>query len=359
MCCKIYLYLLAKLKSYCNFTGRTDQNSMILDFKIDTQSNILKYIQLVDLIANAISEGSLKQGDMLPSVNELMKSVSLSRDTVFKAYTELKKRGLVESVPNRGYFVCKQFNRVLLFLDTFKAYKEVLYDGFRSNLPSNVSVDLMFHHYNFKVFENIINESIGKYSHYIIMNFDHPRMKQVINKIPSKKLLVVDWNIHAGKNHSYVCQDFGQAVYDNLLSVLPKIQKYKRFVLLYPEDWTYHPKETIDNFNKFCSSNGIVNNHVLYSAKGLNLQKGDLYMLVSDRTLTRILDLASEMNLNIGNDIGVISYNETPMKKYVHQGISVLSTNFYEMGRKAAQYVMKSGEIKQVVPTKLILRKSF
>ena len=42
---------------------------------------------------------------MLPSVNQIMNECQLSRDTVFKAYAELKKRGVVESVPNRGYFV--------------------------------------------------------------------------------------------------------------------------------------------------------------------------------------------------------------------------------------------------------------
>jgi DNA-binding transcriptional regulator YhcF (GntR family) len=331
---------------------------MSFNFHINPQSNSLKYIQLVDAITNAISEGSLDHGDMLPSVNDLVKNASLSRDTIFKAYSELKSRGIVESVPNRGYFVSKQLNRVLLFLDTFKAYKEVLYDGFRSNLPDNISVDLMFHHYNFKVFESIIDDSIGKYSHYIIMNFDHPRMKKVINKIPAEKLLVVDWNIHTGKNHSFVCQDFGQSVYDNLQSVVARIKKYKRFILLYPQEWTFHPKETITNFERFCADNEI-NFKIEYNIQSVDIKKGDLYLLVSDRTLTRLLDQSHEKHLHIGNDIGIISYNETPMKKYINEGITALSTNFYEMGKLAAYYVLNPGEMKQIVPTQLIERKSF
>ena len=331
---------------------------MSFDFHINPQSNSLKYIQLVDAITNAISEGSLDHGDMLPSVNDLVKTASLSRDTVFKAYSELKNRSIVESVPNRGYFVSKQLNRVLLFLDTFKAYKEVLYDGFRSNLPDNISVDLVFHHYNFKVFESIINDSIGKYSHYIIMNFDHPRMKKVISKIPPEKLLVVDWNIHAGSNHSYVCQDFGKSVYNNLLSAVTRIRKHKRFILLYPHEWTFHPKETITNFERFCIDNRI-DHKTEYNIQSVNIQKGDLYFLVSDRSLTRLLDQAHDKNLRIGNDVGIISYNDTPMKKYINEGITALSTNFFEMGKMAAHYVLNPGEIKHVVPTKLIERKSF
>lgn len=331
---------------------------MSFDFHINDQSNSLKYIQLVDAIANSISEGSLAVGDMLPSVNDLVKNAAISRDTIFKAYSELKARGLVESVPNRGYFVSKQLNRVLLFLDTFKAYKEVLYDGFRSNLPENISVDLMFHHYNFKVFETIINDSIGKYSHYIIMNFDHPRMKEIISIIPHEKLLIIDWNIHAGEEHSFVCQDFGKAVYDNLETQIERIRTYKRFIYLYPEKWTYHPKVSISNFKKFCT-NYHLEHEVMLDAKKAIIQKGDLYLLVSDRTLTALLDQAHEKNYMSGTDYGIISYNETPMKKYVKEGITVLSTDFTLIGKMAAEYVQNQGEMRVIVPTKLILRKSF
>ena len=331
---------------------------MSINLNINPNSNTLKYLQMVDAIANAISEGTLAEGDMLPSVNELVKNASLSRDTVFKAYSELKNRGIVESVPNRGYFVTRQLNRVLLFLDTFKAYKEVLYDGFRSNLPDNISVDLMFHHYNINVLETILTDSIGKYSHYIIMNFDHPRMKKIISKIPPEKLLVIDWDIHTAKEHSYVCQDFGQSVYDNFKQHIEKIRNYQRFIFLYPEKWTYHPKIAITNFEKFCTEFAI-KHEVIYSIEKLNIQKGDLYFLVSDRTLTKILDQAEIKQLEKGKDIGIISYNETPMKKYVKDGISVLSTDFTEMGKKAAEYVLNPGSLKYVVPTKMIIRNSF
>ncbi|MDA3930013.1 MAG: GntR family transcriptional regulator [Prolixibacteraceae bacterium] len=331
---------------------------MTINLNINPNSHSLKYIQLVDAVANAISEGTLTEGDMLPSVNDLMKNASLSRVTVFKAYSELKSRNIIESVPNRGYFVTKQLNRVLLFLDTFKAYKEVLYDGFRSNLPENISVDLMFHHYNIDVLETIINDSIGKYSHYIVMNFDHPRMKKIISKIPVEKLLLIDWNIHTAKNNSFVCQDFGKAVYDNFAAQIDKIRNYKRFVFIYPEKWTYHPKTTLENFELFCSDFKI-KHEVLYNVDELNIQKGDLYFLVSDRTLTKILDQAEDRKLEKGKDIGIISYNDTPMKKYVKDGITVLSTNFTEMGRKAAEYVLNPGEMKCVIPTKLINRNSF
>ena len=329
-----------------------------LNFNINSQSNTLKYIQLVDVIVNAINENTLSEGDMLPSVNDLVKTASISRDTVFKAYTELKNRGVIESVPNRGYFVSRSRNKVLLFLDTFKAYKEVLYDGFRANLPENISVDLHFHHYNIEVLKHIINDTIGKYSHYIVMNFDHPKMEEVINVIPSDKLLVIDWNIHANESNSFVCQDFGQPVYDIFTQYVEEVKKYSRFIFLYPEKMTYHPKESIVNFERFCNNNNI-NYLVMKDPKNVDIQKGDLYLLVSDRTLATILDQSTVKNFEIGKDFGVISYNETPMKRFVKDGITVISTDFTLMGRKAAEFVMNPGPLKYVVPTQLIQRKSF
>jgi DNA-binding transcriptional regulator YhcF (GntR family) len=329
-----------------------------LIFNINPQSNTLKYIQLVDAIVDAINENTLSEGDMLPSVNELVKSASISRDTVFKAYTELKNRGVIESVPNRGYFVSRSRNKVLLFLDTFKAYKEVLYDGFKANLPENISVDLHFHHYNIEVLKHIINDSIGKYSYYIIMNFDHPEMEEVINIIPSDKLLIIDWNIHANVNNSFVCQDFGKAVYDILSLYVEKVRKYNRFIYLYPEKMTYHPKESITNFEKFCKYNNI-NYLVMNDPKNVDIQKGDLYLLVSDRTLATVLDQSTVKNFEVGKDFGIISYNETPMKRFVKDGITVISTDFTLMGKKVAEYVMNPGQLKYVVPTQLIQRKSF
>jgi DNA-binding transcriptional MocR family regulator len=101
---------------------------------------------------------SYKSVILLPSVSHLlMKKCTVSRDTVFKAYSELKDRGLVESIPNKGYYVARQVSKVFLFLDTFKAYKEVLYGAFRKALAGkDIPLTCTFHHYNIRVFEDII-----------------------------------------------------------------------------------------------------------------------------------------------------------------------------------------------------------
>lgn len=327
-----------------------------LKITIDQNSNELKFIQLVNAITNSISRNELKQGDMLPSVNQIMKDCNLSRDTVFKAYAELKNRGTVESVPNRGYFVTQNISKVFLFLDTFKAYKEVLYHSFLKQLPKNVSVDLHFHHYNIDLFEKIIVESIGKYSKYIVMNFDNKKVPGIIKKIPANQLLIIDWKIYTDKKMAAVYQNFGEPVYECLNQNIDKIKKYKRFVFFYPS-FTYHPKEAIDYFKKFCSQHNI-NHLVIENSDSFSIEKGDLYLLVSDRTLASFLDQCALHNFEPGKEVGVISYNETPMKKYVKNGITVISTDFELMGKKAAEFVKSGKPLHFEVPTTLHIRSS-
>lgn len=325
-------------------------------FIVDNNSNVLKFHQLVDAIVNSISQNQLKSGEMLPSVNQIMCDCQVSRDTVFKAYAELKKRGVVESVPNRGYFVTKNITKVFLFLDTFKAYKEVLYGSFRKNLSKNIAVDLHFHHYNIGVFEKIIHDSLGRYSKYIIMNFDHPKVQKIISKIPKEQLLIIDWKVNALETQSTVYQDFGESVYQCFKANIDKISKYPEFTLYYPE-FTYHPKIVIDYFEMFCNDFGIKHN-VIYDSEQFKIKQGGLYFLVSDRTLANFLDQCEEQGFEPGRDVGVISYNETPMKKYVKNGITVISTDFELMGKKAAEFVTTSKPVQFKVPTTVKLRSS-
>jgi DNA-binding transcriptional regulator YhcF (GntR family) len=325
-------------------------------FQVDPFSNQLKFQQLIDSIIDAISRNLLQVGDILPSVNQLCHESKLSRDTVFKAYAELKNRGIVESVPNKGYFIARATTKVFLFLDTFKAYKEVLYGSLRDNLPENVGVDLNFHHYNIGIFDKVIKESLGKYTRYIIMNFDHGQVPEIISQIPRDRLLIIDWRIHSTPDMSVIYQDFGQTLYDSLKDHLELIGKYKRFTYLYPE-FTYHPQESITWFERF-GKDYALNYQVLRQAKKFDVQKDDLYLLVSDRTLARFLDQCSEKNLTPGKDVGVISYNETPMKKYVKDGITVISTDFELMGRKAAEFAVSGEPVHIQIPTQMKVRNS-
>ena len=325
-------------------------------FTINHESDIPKYQQLVNGINNAIAENILQKGDLLPSVNSICKTNQLSRDTVFKAYSILKEQKSIDSVPNKGYYVSGETRKVLLVLDTFKAYKEVLYHSFVNNLADNVITDVQFHHYNIDVFKTIINNSIGKYYKYVVMNFDHKEVSSTLAAIANDKLLLIDWNIQAKKEQNYIFQDFGKAFYNALKEGVDLFKKYKSIQFVYP-DYTNHPKETLEFFKKFCIDFQF-EYEVVTDAKKFNIQKGIAYISVSDRILGHFLEQCKEKNLEPGSDVGFLSYNETPMKKFIYKGVSVVSTDFKELGTKAAAFITHDEVVQCYVPTSLIIRES-
>ena len=325
-------------------------------FRIEVNGNVPKFRQIVDSVNYAIAEKQLNIGDHLPSVNQVCRDYRLSRDTVFKAYTMLKDQGVIDSVPNKGYFVAKAMRRVFLFLDTFKAYKEVLYDSFTRNLPRNVMVDLHFHHYQADIFKRQIEESIGKYAKYVIMPFDHDGMEEILGLVPPDRLLIIDWNIHSKPGDSLLFQDFGQSVYDCLEETLHLLGKYREFQFLYPE-YTNHPYESVEFFRKFCKAHRI-RHSVLTKSSAFKVEKGVAYFSVSDRMLGSFLEQCWEKGLEPGLDTGIISYNETPMKKFIYKGITVISTDFKLMGKKAAEFVGNDSEMQFCVPTTVKIRES-
>lgn len=324
--------------------------------RINPHSKKTKFVQIVDSVLDAISNGQLNVGDTLPSVNQIINEFGLSRDTVFKAYKELKERGVVISVQNKGYYVASDKKKVFLLLDTMKAYKEVLYGEFNRRLPDNYSHTVHFHHYDLDAFEQFIQEAIGKYSKYIIMPFDNPEIKEMLSKIPREKLLILDWKINENKDSNVLYQDFGQAFYNCLENGIDLIKKYDEFVFLYPE-FTDHPSETVDYFEKFCIDNKLKYS-ILYNSEELDIQKAKVYISVADRMLSRSLEQSDSKKLILGKDTGFISYNETPMKRFVNNGITVISTDFKLLGRKAAEFVTLKEGMNFCVPTTLIIRKS-
>ena len=325
-------------------------------FKPNLDSGISKVQQLVDALLRSINFKMLREGEALPSVNELMKETGLSRDTVFKSYTELKRRGIVEAIPNKGYFVTRSQKQVFLFLDTFKAYKEVLYNSFKQSLPRNVMVDINFHHYNFDLFESIIRNSIGKFNSYIIMNFNHPDIPQIIGEIDPEKLLLIDWQIHSGEGQSKVYQDFGESVYRCLSTGWHLLRKYTELVCVYPQ-YTFHPIESVENVSRFCDDNNLKFS-IIYNIEELDIQIGKVYMVFEDIDLAAILEQANSKKFRLRDDFGILSYNDTPMKKFISDGISVISTDFKLMGQKAAEFAMSNSKLNFQVPTELIIRES-
>ncbi|MGB5942948.1 MAG: GntR family transcriptional regulator [Leeuwenhoekiella sp.] len=320
------------------------------------KNDIAKYKRVYNAFKKSIETKVLKTGDSIPSITEFSKEHKISRDTVFKAYSLLKNEGFIRSTPTKGYYIAKSKIKVLFLISTFKAYKEVLYHSFVQNLPKNIQVDLQFHHYKPKNFKAMLNADSGEYYKYIVMGFDHPEVIEAISKIDENKLLLIDLGLSSKSTKNYLLQDFGQSFYNCLVEALPLLGKYNAVNFIYPE-FTYHPSESVAFFVKFCKEYNLDHN-VIRDTRNFEVQKGTAYLTVNDRVLYKILDQCKINNLELGNQVGLISYNETPIKRFTIKGITVISVNFKKFGAKAAEFVVSDNTIQNILPTKLIIRES-
>ena len=217
-------------------------------------------------------------------------------------------------------------------------------------------VDINFHHYNFDLFKSILHSSNGKFSSYIIMNFNHPEIPEIIGEIDPDKLLLIDWSIHSQPGQARVYQDFGESVYQCLTSGWHLLRKYKEVVCVYPE-YTFHPFESVETVNRFCNDHHL-DFSILYNIEELDIKVGKVYLVFEDIDLAAILEQANRKKFKLREDFGILSYNDTPMKQFVSDGITVLSTDFKLMGKKAAEFASANEKIDFMVPTELIIRES-
>ena len=82
-----------------------------MDIILSKSSKEPIYQQIQNQIKNAILNGSLSVGDVLPSIRKLSKDLSVSVITTKKAYRELEQEGYIETRLGMGSFVADRANK--------------------------------------------------------------------------------------------------------------------------------------------------------------------------------------------------------------------------------------------------------
>ena len=318
-----------------------------------------KYKQIVLSIEDGLLRGVLKKGDKLPSINSIRDKFSLSRDTVLTAFNELKTRGIVESISGKGYYIKSEniavSQKIFLLFDELNAFKENLYNSFLNGLNSSIRVDIFFHHFNFDVFRSLIYDSIGNYNFYIIMPANLNHAERVINKLPIDKVYILDQTHTRLKQYPAIYQNFEEDIFNSLIEAKPLIVKYNRIVLLFSDK--KQPQGMLKGFQKFRRSTEI-SDEIIITLKDRIPKKGEAYLILDDQSLILLIKKIKAEKLILGKDVGIISYNDTLLKEVVEGGITTISTDFKQMGKRLAQMIINKENLKIENPNALIIRKS-
>ena len=76
---------------------------------IDVRSSRPIYEQIIDGIKENILKGILMPGDKLPSVREMSSLITTNPNTVSKAYMELERQGVIETIRGKGTYVSSDY----------------------------------------------------------------------------------------------------------------------------------------------------------------------------------------------------------------------------------------------------------
>lgn len=328
-------------------------------FNIDESAGIPKYRQIINSVFTAIDQGILKKGDKLASINQFCSAFSLSRDTVMQAFNELRSSGVVISVPGKGYYIDRtELNfgkQIFLLFDELNVFKEDLYTSFLKHLADRAKVDIYFHHFNYQVFKELVKGAVGKYNAYILMPATFNNSIDIVRQLPADKVFILDRLKADLTDYPVIYQDFERDVYEGMMAGKKLFCKYRKLIMVFPGG--KEPGERVTGFKHFCTEFGL-DSEIIHSVEKRMVQKGEAYLVVSDRNLVRIVKTVASMNLILGQDVGLVSFNDTMLKEVVAGGITTISTDFVEMGRGLSEMVLTHEKSKIRNPSKIILRKS-
>ncbi len=338
--------------------------SLLSHIHINEYSATPKYLQLANAVINAVEAGKIKRDDMLPSINELSYLLEISRDTAEKGYKHLKHLGVLGSVPGKGYYIAnadfKQKLQIVLFFNKLSAHKKIVYDSFVKAIGADVAVDFYVYNNDLSLFKKLLQNLRQEYTHYVIIpHFIEGRDQaaEIINTIPKDKLVLLDKLVpDVDGEYAAVYEDFEKDIYHALEQAREQLSKYHTLKLIFP-DKSYFPKGIIKGFYRFCQQYAF-NDLLVSDIEDEPIAEGEAYINLMEDDLVKLLDRVISMKLKIGKQVGIISYNETPLKKFILDGITTISTDFQRMGEMAARLILENAKRHEEVPFYLTLRPS-
>jgi DNA-binding LacI/PurR family transcriptional regulator len=153
-----------------------------------------------------------------------------------------------------------------------------------------------------------------------------------------------------------VYENFEKDIYDALEQSLEPLSKYHTIKIIFPE-YTYHPVEILKGFYRFCQQYAF-NYKVVHDIANEPIKEGEVFINLMENDLVILIEKILATKLKVGKHVGVISYNETPLKKIILNGITTISTDFQMMGEKTAQLILDQSTEHIEIPFYLTQRSS-
>ncbi len=271
---------------------------------------------------------------------------------------------MIDSVPRKGYFITdeqvKQDLKICLLFNKLSEHKKIIYDSFVATLGNDVSIDFYIYNNDFSLFKKLIAEKNQEYTHYVVLPHfveGGEEAYKVVDALPKEKLILLDKRMpEVNGVYGGVYENFEADIYNALKAALSTLKKYNSIKIIFPEG-SYYPDEIKTGARQFCKEFGF-RYHEISDIASETIEAGAVYISVMEEDLVTLIEGIMQSGFTVGKDVGVISYNETRIKKLILDGITTVSTDFHALGQQAAEMVLSGRKAHIEIPFKMVRRAS-
>ncbi len=123
---------------------------------INHKSDVPLFEQIIVQVKQAWIKGYMKSGDSIPSVRKMAMELGVTPGTVAKAYTELERQGVIETVRGKGTYISDRANAILTEVEIEKImdkFEDICFELASLGIDKKTIIDKIE-----KIFEDINKE---------------------------------------------------------------------------------------------------------------------------------------------------------------------------------------------------------
>ena len=143
------------------------------------------------------------------------------------------------------------------------------------------------------------------------------------------------------EKHRGILENFEDDIYGALTKAHERLSAYQRVKLYFPFDCNLS-RGIVRGFQRYCLERKINSEIVFKGFPDRAVEPGVAYIVVRDEQLVTLVHQVKKSGLRCGKDVGILAYNDTPLKQVLLDGITVMSTRHMELGRRAAEMVLEN-----------------
>ena len=212
-----------------------------------------------------------------------------------------------------------------------------MYNTFEREMGDRAQIDLYIYHGDLATLRSMLINNATEYDYVAVFpGFRDPDnvMEDILRIVPAEKRIILGkYMAEMHDSFASIYENHEEDIVNALEQLTDKLRKYHTIKLIYP-DFSDYPRSIIKGFYRYAQEQGF-HHSLVESHQCEKIEKGTCYIQIAEEDLVELLDLIVTQGLKLGKDTGVISYNDTPLKKYVMNGITTMDRPMPVMPRRA------------------------